>query len=193
MDDSTSDATPSGDAPPARSHRRAVTVAIVVGALILGGLAALVYNGPRLSGGGPGIGGYTQEQVPYTLTTISVCLDQSGTATINDMSPVMEQGSITVQAYAVRPLASNVMGMRPGELATFGFRSSGPQHVSLTCGGREDEIGFQLVRTSHTTGVLDGVTIHYESNGVNHTYTLPMRIAMCAPGDKQDVCPVPFD
>jgi hypothetical protein len=155
----------------------------------VGSYYALTDNGPRLSGGGGGVGSAPSDgHVPLVVEDLTLCLDQPGTVTITGVRPTRSEGGLVIQAFAVRPWVGGGFVGEPGTLAAAGYHPEGPQRVSRTCrpdGDGGTQLAIQLERTGDRTASLDGITVEYLSDGYPHTVDLAAQAALCALHDQE--------
>lgn len=157
----------------------------------VGGYYAFADSGPRLSGGGMGVGARdTVKMAPYVVGSIPLCLDRAGEVIVKRVTVTGGEGGIEVQGFAVRRLQRVTLGPRREELSAAGFHTGGSQRVTVACsidsddGTVPDELAVQFTRTGAESGVANGLRVEYLSDGDVHTVDLEVAVSLCAPRDE---------
>lgn len=152
------------------------------------GYFGLTLSAPRLSGSPLTVGSAdTAEHSPYSIGA-ALCLDRSGTVTVDRVSVTRAEGAIAVQAFAVGSLTHGTAGVQNSTLTGLGFAPGGTQHLPSTCYGptaaAPEELGVQFTRTGDGSAAVHGLTVDYSWFGLPHSVQLPVDVFLCVKGDQ---------
>lgn len=128
----------------------------------------------------------TRQDEPYTFGSIPLCLRGQGRAVIDRVEPLGAQGGMKVDAFAVRPLSSNMLGAEQVALAATGFGSATEvtQDCATAPGG--SELAIQLSKTANGNARTTSLLVAWHSDTESGEVTIPGHIVLCQ-GPNQDV------
>lgn len=186
---------------------RALVRAVVwlSGLLAVSLAAGCAAEGPRLLWGGPdgdddvaiaiGMPNIVADQ-PNSFGGWVLCLDQSGSVTIDRAEIIRRQGDIRIEAFAVRPQSPDrpMLGNAYKPLTALGFPEGKPK-VTTPCdstghdpgkAGPYTELALQYIKSTDATAQGEGVRVSYTSHGRHKTLTIPLTVRLCAPHDTEN-------
>ncbi len=128
----------------------------------------------------------TNQNEPYTFGSIPVCLRGQGRAVIDRVETLGAQGGMKVDAFAVRPLSSNMFGAEQVALASTGFGSATEvtQDCATAPGG--SELAVQLSKTANGNARTRSLLVSWHSDSESGEVTIPGHIVLCQ-GPDQDI------
>lgn len=135
----------------------------------------------------------TRANDPYSFGAMEVCLSRAGHATLTAVHLEGGSGTLVLESYALRPVASDheELGDGAGPLTNWtGFHPGGGQALdgvcsdtSATASDHTQELGLQLSRIGDASASSMTLRLTYDNGSGARDLQLAYAFTLCAPAD----------